>query len=105
MVFRRHKSVALAAGILMAAGIAWAPPARGAGDSRESERKPAEGPVARLPEAAPMQQAQTGRPGSDSGSTGVGSGGGALVGSFFGGISDPDKEAERRIKKLIRRLG
>ena len=106
---RRHRSVAIAAGFLMAAWIGGTPPSQGGSDSREPERTPAEGPVAKLPEASPMQQFEadvhrTGL-GAGSDSVGVGSGGGALVGSFWGAAWDPEKEAERRIKKLIRRLG
>lgn len=105
--FRRLSAAAL----LVATGLAWAPtlqaqspPSR----DRRPDQPPEEGPTVKLPEspgASDSQSAGRGfQVGSDPNSSYSG-GGAGLVGPYWGAILTPEQQTERRIKKLIRRLG
>ncbi len=82
--------------------------AQDAGNRRDDERSAEQGPVVNLPQSpgmgSPSADGASFRAGSDPASAVSGSGG--PIGSmFWGAVSDPKKESERRIKKLIERLG
>ena len=72
------------------------------GEERHSEQ----GPVVNLPQS-PMQSSfdsSAFKMASDPSSASSGSGG-PLGSAFWGAVSDPKKDSERRVKKLIERLG
>jgi len=75
---------------------------KGQGEERHSEQ----GPVVNLPQS-PMQSSfdsSAFKMAADPSSASSGSGG-PLGSAFWGAVSDPKKDSERRVKKLIERLG
>ena len=105
---RRVRNVALACFIAISGmSVAFG---QSGGSSRPPERQPEEGPVVRnptptvstgIPPSASGYRAASDPAGATAGTTG----GGSLVGPHWGAVSDPEKESEHRIKKLIERLG
>jgi len=103
---RRIVRIAWTSGL--AAALLCASPALAQGETakkKADERQAEQGPVVNLPQSATASSDSFNfKMGSDPASAITGSSG-PLGHGFWGVVSDPKKDAERRVRKLIERLG
>src|SRR5262245_40591899 len=95
----------------LVAALLWASPARAQQSTSKKQGEtgqPEQGPVVDLPQSA-MQTSfdmSSYRTGAEASVAISGTGAGTPLGhGFWGVVSDPKKDCERRVKKLIERLG
>ncbi len=104
-----HSSLATGLALVFLVGAGF--PARGSsGPETRDDHPPQPGPTVRVPSPSPASHSGTAAGANSAGSksafdSGSSSAGGNLFGVRSGVAADPKKEADYRIRKVIRRLG